>query len=79
MVTLDKFFQGCYDNFIKNMYFFVMDSSLSEAKELVEKYIELGTLNWKSRRCYDQEFFLSQNAHFYSVSFITNKFGSISS
>ena len=45
MVTLDKFFHGCYDNSIKNMYFFVMDSSLSKAKELVEKYIELGTLN----------------------------------
>ena len=63
---------------MKNMYFFVMKSKLSEVKELIEKYIELGTLNWKSRRCYDWKF-LERNAHFYSVQFITTKFGSISS
>ena len=72
MVNLEKFFQGCYDKSIKDMYFFVMDSELSEAKELVEKYIELGTLNWKSRRCYLGDEFLYQNRHLYTVNFTTS-------
>jgi hypothetical protein len=53
----------------------VIGSNLSEAEESIEKHIKLGTLNWKSKRCYLGSNFFTQYGHLHAVKLSETKIG----